>query len=79
MTLQMKVKLKSSNINLLPDNDVAKTLLKESCFIFSIIIYYPLLFSKFIDWFIEINIYPGVSTLAELVLNGALTQTKQGH
>ena len=49
MTLQMKVKLKSSNINLLPDNDVAKTLLKESCFIFSIIIYYPLLFSKLID------------------------------
>ena len=67
MTLQMKVKLKSSNINLLPDNDVAKTLLKESCFIFSIIIYHPLLFSKFIDWFIEINIYPGVSTLAELL------------
>ena len=67
MTLQMKVKLKSSNINLLPDNDVAKTLLKESCFILSIIIYYPLLFSKLIDWFIEINIYPGVSTLAELV------------
>ena len=49
MTLQMKVKLKSSNINLLPDNDVAKTLLKESCFILSIIIYYPLLFSKLID------------------------------
>ena len=67
MTIRMKVKLKSSNINLLPDNDVAKTLLKESCFIFSIIIYYPLLLSKFIDWFIEINIYPGVSTLAELV------------
>ena len=67
MTIRMKVKLKSSNINLLPDNDDTKTLLKESCFIFSIIIYYPLLFSKLIDWFIEINIYPEVSTLAELV------------
>ena len=40
MAIRMKVKSKSSN--LLPYNDAAK---KDSCFMFSIIIYYALLFS----------------------------------
>ena len=77
--IYMTIQMKSSWIkeNLLPDNDAAKMLLKESCFMFFRIIYYPLLFS-WLNYLFKINQYLSRNIqFSRASLNGALTQTKQ--